>query len=209
MIPFKKIRERRSKFKMVKVMNGYIAVLGTNVLVMLQAIDDVEARKGSHEDFFQHITVFMQIRFAMIDIMELYKIYFNCSDFWERNLLMRTAAIHAYEFFQNTGKLIGYTMNKHIEKIKDPLIEQSLKNLRIQFNSLKKKFESRMHEIRNAVSAHKDRNIRAQLEVINSIDDSEFDIFMVWFQLFTAQFVLFEKERNDRIFRKIREKQSL
>ena len=180
-------------------MNKYIAELGRGTAEFIRAVEVVEAKYGHLEKPYIQVTMFYFIKFSLIDIFELYKIYFRTTNPWERNILARTMAVHIFEFIDDVGNLIG-KMNSLISKLNDEELKEGLKSIRVLFHEFQTEYD-KMRNIRNYASAHKDRDIRKQIEVIDKINDEDFNLVMIKFQLFVYYLLQFEIIRNKKIIK--------
>jgi len=199
---FSRIRHMYYSGKMNNNMNKFIAQLGRGTSDYIKAVEIVEAKYGHQKKPYLQATMLCFIKFSLIDLFELYKIYFRTTNVWERNLLARTMAIHISEFIDDVGDLVGKPMSTLIEKIKDVELEERLKSVRVVFHEIQTEYD-KMRNIRNYASAHKDRDIRKQIEVIDKINDDDFNLTMVKFQLFVYYLFRFEMMMNKKIIQPV------
>jgi hypothetical protein len=115
-----------------------------------------------------------------------------------------------YEFLEDGSKVLGKEMREAVFILQSETINNELKTLNINFNHLKKALHERLKKVRHNVSAHKDRDIRLQITLGDSIDHEEFHVHFVLFMIFYLCLKDFHRLLIDEIISKqaTREKQS-
>ena len=156
----KKISDKRVKNSMIKSMDSLCSTLSHESKVFLQTIETAEKTYGFDKDFYDRMTISVFIKFSLIDIFLLYKMFLKTEDSHEKNIIARTIAVHVSEFLNDVGKLIVKPLNSILFGIEDEDLKQKLKNVRQHYNLIKDMY-AQTTEIRNYVSAHKDRDVRA------------------------------------------------
>ena len=162
--------------------------------MVLDAVEIMQRKYGYHEPPFNQTTIGVFIKLSLMDIFLLYKMLFKCEEEREKNIIARTLAIHISEFIDDVGKLVGKPLADASRKYQaNPELQLAIKNIRVWYNSIREKYKS-MLNIRNIVSAHKDRNVILQLATNENINIDEIHILVILnFQFFAAAFQKYEK----------------
>ena len=178
--------------KNCKTLTNFCEMLVKGTDEFLRAVKDVQDKNGNDEKFYHLITSIVFIKYSIRDIFLLYKIFYASKDLSEKNVLARTMATHVAGFIKDMDKIQGLPLAQLIKPLKDEELTQLLTNIRNIHKLIKLKYEE-MKTIRNAASAHKDRDIIKQIQVMNSIDYDEWMPVIAQFQLFTLALVLFDQ----------------
>jgi hypothetical protein len=196
----------KSLAKMAKIMDDWHDRLNKEAHLYLDAIEVVESRHGHHEVPFNQSTIGVFIRFSVMDIFLLYKMMFCTDGEQEKNVLARTLAIHIAEFIDDVGNIVGKPLADKMKKYnEDAELNDALKKVRIWYQTIKEKYDG-MREIRNIVSAHKDRNVTKQLAVNEKINVDDFHTLVILnIQYFIGTYLAFE----NLLIRKVSEKNSM
>jgi hypothetical protein len=175
-------------------MDGWHKTLEEEAHMVLDAVAMMQQKHGHHEVPFKQTTMAVFIKLSIMDIFLLYKMLFKSEEENEKNVMARTLATLIAEFIDDVGKMIGKPLT---EATKDHLenhdIQAAMKNVRSWYNTIKVKYES-MRNIRNIVSAHKDRNVVLQLATNEKLNLDEFHILIIVnFQSFIGAFRKYER----------------
>lgn len=160
--------------KVLSDINIGISTLKNEVEAASKALGEIEQQYGKNNEAEVISTGFSFLDLSMIDIFILYRQYLSGKDEIEKNFICRTAAQHMYEFLDDASEVLGKQMSHLIENLNDDEINAELKALRKTFNELKKELQIPLKILRHNVSAHKDRDIRNQLAIINAINIIDF-----------------------------------
>jgi len=180
--------------KMQKIMDNWHTNLEEEAHLLLEALEKMEGTNGHQEGPFNQTTIGVFIKFSVMDIFLLFKILFKCDDEREKNILARTLATHISEFIDDVGNLVGKPLAETMKEFSDDEeLKQALKSVRVWYQSIKDRYEG-MREIRNIVSAHKDRNVIKQLAISEKLDLAEFHLLVIVnFQFFIGVFQKYER----------------
>jgi hypothetical protein len=127
------------------------------------------------------------------DIFLAYKVFFTCNNQDERNLHARTLANHIWEFIRKSAKQIDSPLDVFLDPFgNDEQVIKHLKNIRMYFRFVEAKLNI-MAEIRHNASAHKDKDVSKQFDIIDNLKEDDFNITMVWLQCIAVSLVCFEK----------------
>lgn len=185
--------------KMLSDINKAIVGIKEEVDLFSKALDLIELKYGKHDEAAEVSTIFPFLNLSMLDILILHKQYVSTNDAVEKNFICRTAAQHMYEFLEDSSKALGKQMNYLIDNLNDLDINLELKELRKSFNELKAELHSPLKKLRHNVSGHKDRDIRNQLAISNTINIIDFQKNFVLFMLFFLTLTQFKKNVMDKI----------
>jgi hypothetical protein len=179
--------------------NKSIQILKEEVDMFSQAIEVVEAKYGKSEEAAEISTIFPFLNLSMLDILILSKQYLSTNDKIEQNFICRTAAQHMYEFLEDGSKVLGKQIGFITDKLNNQQIDTKLKELRKSFNELKKELHTPLKRLRHNVSGHKDRDIRNQLAISNSINIDDFQENFFGFMRFFMTLTAFKRLAVDEI----------
>ena len=89
---------------------------------------------------------------------------------WAKRYFARQACQLIYELTNDLFEILNKDFEKEIAKLtNNETIKTSLKNIRRELNQFKEIYFTKLKEIRNVASAHRDKDIFLQLEIIESI----------------------------------------
>lgn len=183
--------------KNCETLTGMCEALVKNTEEFLQAVTFVRDKNGYDEKFYHQVTCIVFLKYSIRDIFLLYKLLYATEDDAEKNVLARTLATHIAGLIKDMDGIQGKQMTELIKPILDEDLTQMLSTIRNLHKLIKRKYDE-MNTIRNFVSAHKDRDIRKQLEIMKSIDYLELMPVIAQIQVFTLSLLLFEKAINQK-----------
>ncbi|MES1224906.1 MAG: hypothetical protein ABUT20_55980 [Bacteroidota bacterium] len=175
-----------------KNMDKAISMIDSDVSFLIAAFNAVEAEEGPIVHVYEQFRIIPFVFLSYKDIITLSKLLIKCgeeADQTAENIIARTLAIHFYEFIEDMGQVIGSRMRA---QIKD-LPRQELLNLKLNlvaeyFQTIKDNYKKKVEEVRLNVSAHKDFDVRKQIEIIKNVNS---DIYKELFVLTTGFFLAF------------------
>ena len=178
--------------------NKAILEIKEEVDLFSKAVDQIELKYGKHSEAAEVATIFPFLNLSMLDILVLHKQYLSTTDLIEKNFICRTAAQHMYEFLEDGSKALGKQIN-FLGKLNNAQISLELKGLRKSFNELKSELHQPLKKLRHNVSGHKDRDIRNQLALSNSINIIDFQKNFILFMLFFISLTQLKRHAIDEI----------
>jgi hypothetical protein len=90
---------------------------------------------------------------------------------WRKRLYARLLALTVVEFFEDIGELSGKVYRNEIALLGDQVASiDRLKPVLKQLSQLRAKHEKDLRLIRNIAIGHRDKNAKAQIELINKLD---------------------------------------
>jgi hypothetical protein len=107
--------------------------------------------------------------------------------------LAGTLATHIAGFIKDFDNIQGKTLTSLIKRFKSEQLDLKLKGLRTSFKSIRK-IHDEMRNIRNNVSAHKERDVSKQIDIKNKMKTDDFKLITIQLLLFTYSLLNFENE---------------
>ncbi|MBK7764415.1 MAG: hypothetical protein IPI46_13895 [Bacteroidetes bacterium] len=111
-----------------------------------------------------------------------------CSNQYEANYFTRVVSLGAYELLQKIGKFIGKELNSNELQNSILLNKEELKEIRTEFNDIKKNSGYLLKTIRNNVIAHKDEDVFVQTELMNKMNHK--DLHWIAFRIYRVNYRL-------------------
>src|SRR5438067_2039986 len=90
--------------KIIDDIDNSIKTIQEEVNTFSKAIDLVESKYGKNDGAAEISTIFPFLNLSMLDILILHKQYLRTDDRIEKNFICRTAALHMYEFLEDSSK---------------------------------------------------------------------------------------------------------
>ncbi|MEB2780409.1 hypothetical protein U3A58_08380 [Algoriphagus sp. C2-6-M1] len=180
--------------KFIEYNNNSINIMMVETEGFCEAVEKAESKFGKHEEAEKISTIFGFINLTLIDILTLWNMFMLAKNDNEKKLISKTACHHMYEFIKDGEKIFGVELKTYNQIFKNADIENEINELRRLFNSVKKRNETFLKEVRHNVSGHKDRNIRKQFAVIKSIDIEKFDVIFFDFMCIVMPYTDLKKK---------------
>lgn len=179
--------------QMLAIIKKTITDMRAEANTFVAALNAFEVTHGKYPLVAEIATIFPYIELSIIDILILHRLYLINEDPMVRNFICRTAAQHMYEFLEDFGGVLGKQMNLLLNNHKTDQVVKKQIELRESFNKLKKELHKPLKEIRNNISAHKDRDIRKQIAQSDQIELVDFHLKFIKFMLF---FIVYRQFKN-------------
>jgi|GEM_PF-2804535 len=155
---------------------------------LLILLNSVSEKYGNNEKAFGNVSALVFIRYSLMDIFKLYKLLILERGEAERHVLARTLAIHLSEFIDDAGGIVGKKLNILSETLNEEEgVCEKIKMVRIIYHSIREYYPAVLLT-RNNVSAHKDIDIRKQIQHMKELEEIDFDFIMAKIQLFVFLF---------------------
>lgn len=139
----------------------------------------------SREKYLAHFSLFVYMKLLYVDISVLYNAYCKSDDVTEKQVLAKSIALNLYVVFSDVPEFLGKKMNRVVEERANQnrlsedqkiSLEEDLKSIRAFLNSAKELSFGYLREIRNNVTAHKDKNVIQQITVLKKIDHFKIEV---------------------------------
>ncbi|SFT89102.1 hypothetical protein SAMN04489724_2593 [Algoriphagus locisalis] len=176
-----------------------IKILREEANNLIKAINQLKKIYGKNEETEELASIFAFLNLSMIDIILLFNSYLKSNSVDEKHLICRTAALHMYEFLEDGSKIFGTGLKKLSTILKASDLDADILEIRKLFFSLRKKNIDTLKVIRNNVSGHKERNVRKQITVSESIDINKFDLFFFEFLFILFPYAKLKKKLKPHI----------
>jgi hypothetical protein len=190
-------KHKQSEINKSRILDDFskaVSIIKEEANTFSAAVDVMESKYGKHQEAEEGSTLFAYINLSALDIILIIRLLLRTNDPDEKNFLCRTAAQHMYEFFIKGEKIFGRHIKLYSSGLKREEVDTEVNNIRSAFYRLKDEMVPSLKELRHNVSAHKDRDIRKQLSLINTLSLDEFDLKLQSFMTFYASFVLLKNK---------------
>lgn len=159
---FKRYFERKKSTKISKgtvhLMDGIISSLDEEIKNLEDAINLV-SKEYSETELPIVINSFLFFRVIFKDIVLVTEQLIEEKDEQQRNLLIRTVALHLYEFLDDTKDFLGPKLRTSLKQFSDSDFHiQELNKLKKYYSIIKNLIFKELGDIRHSVIAHKDQN---------------------------------------------------
>ena len=187
--------------KLITDINTSITKIRAEVILFSEAINFIENKYGKSTEAAELSTIFPFLDLSMVDILILYRQYLTTNNAIEKNFICRSGGHHMYEFLEDASRALGKQLNYTTDRLNNATLNDELKSLRISFYKLKKEFHVQLKELRHNVSGHKDRDIRTQLAISDSINIADFERTFMLFMKFFLALIQFKHLVNNAILK--------
>lgn len=184
---FKRYFERKKRTKISKgtvhQMDGIISSLDEEIRNLEDAIKLV-SKEYSETELPIVINSFLFFRVTFKDIVLVTEQLIKEKDEQQRNLLIRTVALHLYEFLDDTKDFLGPKLRASLTQFPDSNFHiQELNKLKKYYSIIKNLIFKELGDIRHSVIAHKDQNsieLNRKIKGINHTNNIDSSGMLVW-----------------------------